>query len=197
MIHKFRAYVRKIHELLDAKDAPHSVAGGTSIGVFFGFLPIFGLKTLGAMGASILTRCSVVASVIGVSLHDIFLPIWPLILRWQFQAGFWILSHPHHFAPPLTRQDFHLSELLQWDNFIDIGLPLTVGGVVFAAPVSLITYGSVLFIMRVRTQRRAAATLARLAQPAAPTVAEATQESLPLDLKEQRPNLQDKAWERP
>jgi len=147
-------YVRKFHELLDAKDAPHSVAGGTSIGVFFGFLPIVGLKTLSAMGISLMTRCSVVASVVGVSLHDLFLPIWPLILRWQFQVGFWILSHPHHFAPPLSKQDFHFSEILQLDNFVDIGLPLAVGGAVFATPISIITYGLVLFIMRIRTERR-------------------------------------------
>lgn len=155
MIKRFiQLKIAKMHELLDAKDAPHSIAGGTSIGVFFGFIPIFGLKTLGAMGCSLATRCSVVASVIGVSLHDILLPIWPLILRYQFQVGFWLLSHPHHFAPPLTREDFHLSEILQWDSFVAIGLPLLVGGVVFALPVSLISYGSVLFIMKKRAARR-------------------------------------------
>ena len=166
-----REYIRKFHELLDAKDAPHSVAGGTAVGVFFGFLPVFGFKTLGAMGVSLATRCSVVASVIGVSLHDIFLPLWPLILRYQFQVGFWILSHPHHFAPPLSRDDFHLSELLQWDNFIDIGLPLLVGGTVFAAPVSLASYGVILVIMQRRASRRAV-------------------------LKE-TPVLEDRSWEKP
>jgi hypothetical protein len=148
-------YIRKFHELLDAKDAPHSVAGGTAIGVFFGFIPIFGLKTVSAMGVSLLTRCSVVASVIGVSLHDILIPIWPLILRFQFQIGFWLLSHPHHFAPPLNRDDFKISELLQWDNFVDIGLPLLVGGIVFAIPFSLLSYGAVLLIMNWRQKRRA------------------------------------------
>ena len=188
----FKAYIRKFHTLLDAKDAPHSVAGGTSIGVFFGFLPIFGFKTLSAMGISLATRCSVVASVIGVSLHDVFLPIWPLILRWQFQVGFWILSHPHHFPPALTRQDFRLSEILQWDNFIEIGLPLSVGGAVFAAPISLLTYGSVLFIMRVRAERRA---LKAAAQEAAEEGI--FQENPPSPPKEQKPDLQDKAWEQP
>lgn len=151
---RIKAYIRKFHRLLDAKDAPHSVAGGTSIGVFFGFLPIFGFKTLGAMGISLTTRCSVVAAVIGVSLHDIFLPIWPLILRYQFQIGFWIMSNPHHFAPPLSRADFHLSELLQWDNFIDIGIPLMIGGAVIATPFSLASYGTILFIMNRRAVRR-------------------------------------------
>ena len=166
-----REYLRKLHELLDAKDAPHSVAGGTSIGIFFGFLPIFGLKTLGAMGVSMVTRCSVVASVVGVSLHDLFLPVWPLILRYQFQVGFWILSHPHHFAPPLTRGDFKLSELLQWDNFVDIGLPLAIGGAIFAIPFSLISYVGILHIMRIRAARR--------------------------KKLEQKPELTDRAWEQP
>lgn len=188
----FKAYIRKFHTLLDAKDAPHSVAGGTSIGVFFGFLPIFGFKTLSAMGISLATRCSVVASVIGVSLHDVFLPIWPLILRWQFQVGFWILSHPHHFPPALTRQDFHFSEILQWDNFIEIGLPLSVGGAVFAAPISLVTYGSVLFIMRVRAERRALKVAAQAAAEEG-----ISQENPPSPTKVQKPDLQDKAWERP
>lgn len=188
----FKAYIRKFHTLLDAKDAPHSVAGGTSIGVFFGFLPIFGFKTLSAMGISLATRCSVVASVIGVSLHDVFLPIWPLILRWQFQVGFWILSHPHHFPPALTRQDFHFSEILQWDNFIEIGLPLSVGGAVFAAPISLVTYGSVLFIMRVRAERRALKVAAQAAAEEG-----ISQENPPSPTKVQKPDLQDKAWEQP
>jgi uncharacterized protein (DUF2062 family) len=155
MIHRYiREYIGKLHELLDAKDAPHSVAGGTAIGVFFGFIPIFGLKTVSAMGVSMITRCSVVASVIGVSLHDILLPVWPLILRFQFQIGFWVLSHPHHFAPPLCKDDFRFSEILQWDNFVDIGLPLLAGGIICAIPFTLLSYGFVLIVMKWRQNRR-------------------------------------------
>lgn len=155
MIRRFITHwVTRFHELLDARDAPHSVAGGTAIGVFFGFLPIFGLKTLGSMGVALLTRCSVIASVIGVSLHDILLPIWPLILRYQFQVGFWILSNPHHLPPKLSKSDFKFSEMLQWQNFIDIGLPLMLGGIVFAIPASLITYGMILSIVKIRQARR-------------------------------------------
>jgi uncharacterized protein (DUF2062 family) len=147
--------VARFHELLDAKDAPPSVAGGTAIGVFFGFIPVFGLKTLGAMGVSLMTRCSVIASVIGVSLHDVLLPIWPLILRYQFQIGFWFLSHPHHLPPKLSKSDFNISELFQWDNLCDIGLPLLLGGLIFAIPASLTTYGVILVIVKMRQARRA------------------------------------------
>lgn len=155
MIRRFlQLKLAKMHELLDAKDAPHSVAGGTAIGVFFSFLPIFGLKTLSAMGCALLTRCSVVASVVGVSLHDLLLPVWPLVLRYQFQLGFWFLSHPHHFAPRITRGDFKLSEILQWDNFVNIGLPLMIGGVVIGIPMALISYGATLFIMKKKAALR-------------------------------------------
>ena len=155
MISRFLAhYVAKFHEMLDAKDAPHAIAGGTAIGVFFGFIPIFGIKTLAALGGALLTRCSVIAAVIGVSLHDILLPIWPLILRYQFKIGYWLLSHPHELPPPLSKEDFKISELFQWDNLHDIGLPLLIGGVVFAIPASLITYGVILIIVRARSARR-------------------------------------------
>ncbi len=155
MIRRFlREHVAKFHELLDARDAPHSVAGGTAIGVFFGFMPILGFKTLAAIGVAKLTRSSMLAAAVGVTLHDVFWWMWPLILRWQFQIGFWLLSHPHELPPPLQKTDFKLSEILQWDNVIDIGLPLTVGGVVFAIPAALITYGVVLFIVKVRSARR-------------------------------------------
>lgn len=152
--HHIQQYLLKIRELLNARDAPHSVAGGTAIGVFLSFLPIFGFKTLAAMGLAALFRRSILASVIGVSLHDVLLPLWPLILRWQFQIGFWALSNPHHFAPKIKRADFRFSELLQWDTFINIGLPLVVGGLILAIPVSLISYGVVLSIMKARAARR-------------------------------------------
>jgi uncharacterized protein (DUF2062 family) len=182
MIRKhIRHYVTKFHEVLDAKDAPHSVAGGTAIGVFFGFLPIFGFKTLAAIGASMLTRCSVIASVIGVTLHDILFPIWPLVWRLQYQIGFWILSHPHHFAPPIKKVVVHFSEFFEWDNFMDmwsdffewstvvktcvkfyewfmhLGIPLMVGGLVLAIPSSIITYAVILVVVRIRRSRKISA----------------------------------------
>ena len=147
-------HIQKLHKLLDAKDAPHAIAGGTAIGVFFGFLPIIGFKTLAAMGIAKLTRCSMVAAAIGVTLHDFFWWMWPLIMRWQFQLGFWVLQHPHHFPAPITRGDFKLSEIFQWDNLIDIGLPLATGGVIIGIPVALFSYGVVLFIMLGKAKRR-------------------------------------------
>jgi uncharacterized protein (DUF2062 family) len=134
------------------------------------------------MGVSWVTRCSMVASVIGVSVHDLLFPFWPLILRWQFQIGFWLMSHPHHFAPKLTRGDFKFSEIFQWDNFVNIGLPLVIGGTVIAIPISVIFYLGVLAIMRFRQAKKA--------QRKSEMVAEKMG-------KEAVSEITDKAWEQP
>ena len=60
---------------------PHAIAGGVAIGVFVGFTPLFGIKTLLSLGGAYLLRCNPIAAVIAVSLHDIVTPLWPVLLR--------------------------------------------------------------------------------------------------------------------
>lgn len=38
---------------------------------------------------------------IGVTLHDIILPVVPLLLGWEYDVGYWLLSHPHELPPRL------------------------------------------------------------------------------------------------
>jgi uncharacterized protein (DUF2062 family) len=35
-------------------------------------------------------RCSKLSAVLAVAFHDILTPIWPVVLRWEYQLGFWI-----------------------------------------------------------------------------------------------------------
>jgi len=137
-----------------AHDRPHAMAGGMAIGVFFGFIPAFGFKTLLALGTSLATRCNMIAAVVGVTLHDMFFWTWPFLYRFEFQVGHWILSNPHHFAPKLARTDFHLSEIMQWDNCIHVLYPLLVGSVVIAFPFVVLSYGATLFFMLSREKRK-------------------------------------------
>ena len=139
---------------IEARDRPHAMAGGLSIGVFFGFIPTFGFKTLLALGTALITRSNTIAAIVGVTLHDIFFWIWPFLFRLEFQVGHWILSEPHAFAPKLVRADFRISELMQWDNFIDVGLPLLVGSIAIALPITLVTYGATLLWMLRRERRK-------------------------------------------
>jgi uncharacterized protein (DUF2062 family) len=121
------------------RDGPHAVAGGVAIGIFWGFTPMLGLKTLLSIVFAWLTRCSKISAVIAVSFHDILTPIWPIILRWEYDLGYWIVTHPHHFPERLSIEDARLS---YWFHFrtLDILWPMFVGSMVFAIPSALISY---------------------------------------------------------
>ncbi|MCF7728767.1 MAG: DUF2062 domain-containing protein [Chthoniobacterales bacterium] len=154
-----RSIIHHLHELwerfIKAHDCPHAMAGGMAIGVFFGFIPVFGFKTLLALGTSLVTRCNLIAAVVGVTLHDIFCWSWPFLYRLEFQIGHWILSNPHQFAPKLLRTDFKLSEILQWENFITILYPWLLGSIIIAIPATIIAYIITLIFMCHRERKKA------------------------------------------
>jgi len=125
--------------LKQIRDTPQAVAGGVAIGMFWGFTPLLGLKTLLSIFVAWAFRSSKIAAVITVSLHDILTPIWPVILRWEYDLGFWILSHPHHFPQRLSMKEAHLNYWLHLKR-LEILWPMFVGSLLFAVPFALISY---------------------------------------------------------
>jgi len=109
------------------------------MGIFWGFTPMIGLKTLLSILSAWIFRCSKVSAAVAVSFHDVLTPIWPVILRWEYELGFWILSHPHHFPERLHKHDAHLRYWLHWRT-LEILWPMLVGSLLFAVPFALITY---------------------------------------------------------
>jgi uncharacterized protein (DUF2062 family) len=155
---KIVAWAKKqLRELLELKDAPHTIAVGASIGIFFGFTPLWGLKTLLTLGVTKLLRGSLVAAVIGVTLHDLILPIMPFLLRWQYQLGYWILSHPHQWPPSLRlhlhRHTESAEHWWQWSTFFHNGLPLLLGSVVISLPISIASYYVTIALVKRRRLR--------------------------------------------
>ena len=136
--------------LKQIRDTPHAVAGGVAIGIFWGFTPLIGLKTLLSIVVAWLFRCSKTAAAIAVSLHDILTPIWPVILRWEYELGFCILSHPHHFPKKLTFTDAHLAHWLHLST-LEIIWPTFVGSLLFAFPSAFIFYWIVKGILEFRS----------------------------------------------
>jgi uncharacterized protein (DUF2062 family) len=124
-------------KLLAIRDTPEAIAGGVAIGIFFGFTPLFGLKTLSAIFFAWLTRSNILAAVISGALHDVILPFMPIIYRWEYSVGYWLLSHPHHWPLPLTRIHWEGAAWRHWTTFFSVGKPLLIGGCICAAPVSL------------------------------------------------------------
>jgi uncharacterized protein len=140
-------------KLVTLRDTPHAIAGGVAIGVFIGFTPLFGIKTLLSLAIAHLLRCNPIAAVIAVSLHDVVTPLWPFLLRLEYDIGFWLLSNPHHFPPKMEMHHIHVGEMLKWTTFFHVGFPLLLGSLFLAAPSALIFYFVLLAILKAREAR--------------------------------------------
>lgn len=135
---------RWLHEhslkLLAIRDTPDAIAGGIAIGIFFGFMPVFGIKTISAIFFAWLTGSNILAAVIAGALHDLIIPLMPAIYVWQYDLGYWFLSSPHHWPPPLYK--FHMEGPAWhfWTTLFSIGKPLLVGGAVCSTPPALLAF---------------------------------------------------------
>jgi hypothetical protein len=125
-------------KLLAIRDTPEAIAGGVAIGIFIGFTPLIGLKTALTILFAWLTRCNILAAVIASAAHDILWPVMPVIFRWEYDVGFWLLSQPHHLPPKLSRSQLH--SWLNWSALFTVGKPLLLGSVVCSAPFAVLSY---------------------------------------------------------
>jgi uncharacterized protein len=138
--------------LLAIRDTPEAIAGGVAIGLFFGFSPLFGFKTMLAILFAWLTGSNILAAVIAVTMHDILLPFMPVIYRWEYDLGYWLLSHPHEWPPHLHRIHWEGFAWRAWTIFLfgDVGKRLVLGGAVCGAPVAMVAF----FVTRSLVARR-------------------------------------------
>src|SRR3569833_2268903 len=128
-------------KLLAIRDTPEAIAGGIAIGMFFGFTPLFGLKTILAIFFAWLTRSNIIAAVLAGTLHDLLLPIMPFIFDWEYKIGYWVLNQ--EWPQSLRRLRLTMPHnLLEWGHLLTsgIGKPMLVGSVVIATPGAGITF---------------------------------------------------------
>jgi uncharacterized protein (DUF2062 family) len=137
-------------KLFSLKDTPHAIAGGVAIGVFMGFTPFFGIKTLLSIGFAYALRCNPIAAAIAVSLHDVVTPLWPVFFKVEYDIGYWLMSNPHHLPPKVQMHHLKLGELFRWDTFFDVGMPLFIGSLFFSTPAAIISYFITLKIVQAR-----------------------------------------------
>jgi uncharacterized protein (DUF2062 family) len=125
-------------KLMNLPDTPHSIALGAAIGMFFGFTPLFTVKTLLAFAITWLCRANKTAAIITVTLHDVLLPLVPAMFFWQYRLGMWAL---YHRVP--QRAGFRrvaLGDFMEWTTFLTVGRPILVGSLFFAVPAGLLVY---------------------------------------------------------
>jgi len=137
--------------LITIADTPHSIAFGSAIGVFFGFTPLYPLKTLLSIGAAWVCRCNKIAAAIAVTLHDVVIWAMPAIYVAEYQFGCWILNRP--LAQRVHFRQFRLHDYVHWHVFSRViwpaYWPAFVGSLFVAVPSAIFIY----FLMRLLISR--------------------------------------------
>jgi uncharacterized protein len=127
-------------KLLAIRDTPEAIGGGIAIGIFFGFTPLFGLKTVSAIFFAWLTGSNILAAVLAGTLHDIILPFMPVIFLWEYDLGYWLLARPHTWPPSLVKLSITPQTWRSWSTFVTIGKPMLLGSAAFGLPVSVLAF---------------------------------------------------------
>jgi uncharacterized protein (DUF2062 family) len=136
---RLKRWMRGHHmTLMTLPDTPHAIALGSAIGMFFGFSPLIGLKTILAFLITWAFKANKTAAVITVQLHDILLPLVPAMFLWQYKLGMWALYHRVPQRPGFRR--VALSDFMEWTTFLTVGRPILVGSLFFAVPAALLVY---------------------------------------------------------
>jgi len=127
-------------KLLAIRDTPEAIAGGIAIGMFFGFTPLFGVKTILAIFLAWLTRSNILAAVLAGTLHDLILPIMPVVFIWEYKIGYWVLYQDWPRGVPRLHLAIH--EWRDWSKLLtsQVGKPMLLGSMAIALPMSAICY---------------------------------------------------------
>jgi uncharacterized protein (DUF2062 family) len=125
--------------LMAIADTPHSIALGSAIGIFFGFTPLYPLKTLLSIIVAWICRCNKVAAAIAVTLHDVLIFAMPAIYFAEYKLGCRVLHRP----PPVKLrlwQHFSFHDYLSWSLFSKFIWPALIGSLFLAIPSAIIIY---------------------------------------------------------
>src|SRR5881275_1890915 len=137
--------------LMTIADTPHSIALGSAIGIFFGFTPLYPLKTLLSIGTAWICRCNKIAAAIAVTLHDVGIWAMPAIYLAEYQLGCWSLHRSP--AQRVHFRQFGLRDYVHWHVFSRVVWPTFwpafVGSLFLAVPSAILVY----FVMRLLISR--------------------------------------------
>jgi len=129
-------------KLLAIRDTPEAIASGVAIGIYIGFTPLFGLKTILTIFFAWLTGSNIIAAVIASAAHDVLLPLMPLLFRGEYDIGYWLFNH--QWPPPLHRMHRMHVEGHSWREWTTIftvtGRNLLVGSAICGAPFAILSY---------------------------------------------------------
>jgi uncharacterized protein (DUF2062 family) len=143
--------------LLAIADTPHSIALGSAIGIFFGFTPLYPLKTLLSIAVAWIFRCNKIAAAIAVTVHDVAIWAMPAIYIAEYQLGCWSLHRTA--AQRVHFRQFGLHDYMHWRVFSRVVWPTFwpafVGSLFLAIPSAILIYFLIrMLLSRARTAQK-------------------------------------------
>lgn len=144
---RLKAWLTKHHMTLMAiNDTPHSIAFASAIGIFFGFTPLYSLKTLLSIAFAWVFRCNKLAAAIAVTLHDVLIFAMPAIYWAEYRLGYWTL---HGRMPQRVRfAHFGIRDYMDWHLFVRIIWPAFVGSIIIGLPIAVAVYAIMRLLIR-------------------------------------------------
>jgi uncharacterized protein len=135
----FKQWLSDHHMTLMAiADTPHSIALGSALGMFFGFTPLYPLKTLLSIVVAWICRVNKVAAAIAVTLHDVLIFAMPAIYFAEYKLGCRILHRPTPVRVRYGRIGFH--DYVNWHLFSRWIWPALIGSLFLAIPAAVVAY---------------------------------------------------------
>ena len=123
----------------------------SAIGIFFGFTPLYPVKTLLSIAVAWIFRCNKIAAAIAVTLHDVLIWVMPAIYVAEYHLGCWSLQRP--VAQRVHFRHFGLRDYMHWHVFSRVVWPTFwpafIGSLFLAIPSAIIVY----FLMRLLISR--------------------------------------------
>jgi uncharacterized protein (DUF2062 family) len=134
----FKHWLAEHHMTLMAiADTPHSIALGSALGIFFGFTPLYPMKTLLSIVVAWICRCNKVAAAIAVTLHDVLIFAMPAIYFGEYKLGCWVLRRP---PPAHIHLRIGVRDYVNWHLFSHVIWPALVGSLFLAIPSAVAAY---------------------------------------------------------
>lgn len=124
--------------LCRSEATPHQIALGLAIGIFVSFFPIIPLQTLAALALAFVVGGNKIACMFGLHLHDLVLPLLPLMFVAEYEVG--RMGRPLGLHPHFSAEPWSLADLLHhgWPVLRTMFVGATVLGSLAAAAAYLI-----------------------------------------------------------
>ncbi|MFN0198655.1 MAG: DUF2062 domain-containing protein [Planctomycetaceae bacterium] len=142
-----------LRTILQLDDTPHSIALGTTVGMWIGMTPTVGIQMALVMIVVFLTRpffrFNVMAAIVTVYISN---PITMIPLYWfHYKVGTLFMEGTvtrEHFTSIMQSEQITDSWWAVWNLMVALGWPMILGSLVVATVCSIATYPSMWFLIR-------------------------------------------------